>query len=164
MQLSTKGRYAVMAMADLAKHSEGSAIPLASIAERQQISLTYLEQLFMRMRRAGLVQSTRGPGGGYALARSAEAIAISEIMTAVDEPVKMTRCAGEMEPGCIGDHRCLTHDLWDALGDHILSFLGGVTLGDVIGNASAKQAALGAGVMKRTDNEREARARMASRQ
>lgn len=164
MQLSTKGRYAVMAMADLAKNSEGTAIPLASIAERQNISLTYLEQLFMKMRRAGLVTSTRGPGGGYTLARSSEAIPIAEIMTAVDEPVKMTRCAGEIETGCIGERRCLTHDLWDALGDHILSFLGGVTLADVLDNASAKQAAFGAGVVGQTDKDGAAHARMASRQ
>ena len=97
----------------------------------------------MKMRRAGLVESTRGPGGGYSLARAPEEIAIAQIMAAVDEPVKMTRCEGESDLGCIGDHRCLTHDLWDALGDHILAFLGGVTLADVVDNAAAKEAALG---------------------
>lgn len=162
MQLSTKGRYAVMAMADLAKHSADAATPLAVISERQQISLTYLEQLFMKMRRAGLVESTRGPGGGYSLARAAEEIAIAEIMTAVDEPVKMTRCEGELEVGCVGDHRCLTHDLWDALGDHILTFLGGVTLGDVVDNATAKQAALGLADAGKAGTERERRTTMAA--
>ena len=158
MQLSTKGRYAVMAMADLAKHAGDAATPLAVISDRQQISLTYLEQLFMKMRRAGLVESTRGPGGGYSLARAPEEIAIAEIMSAVDEPVKMTRCEGESDLGCIGDHRCLTHDLWDALGDHILSFLGGVTLGDVIDNATAKETALGIAGAGKARERREAMA------
>jgi len=141
MQLSTKGRYAVMALADLAKEGEGSVVPLARISERQNISLPYLEQLFLKMRRGGIVHSMRGPGGGYTLARAAEDIRIIEIMTAVDEPVKMTRCAGDAETGCVGDHRCLTHDLWDALGEQIISFLDGVSLGDVVDNARAKEAA-----------------------
>ena len=141
MQLSTKGRYAVMALADLAREGEGSVVPLATISERQNISLPYLEQLFLKMRRGGIVRSMRGPGGGYTLARAAEDIRIIEIMTAVDEPVKMTRCAGDAEIGCIGDHRCLTHDLWDALGEQIISFLDGVSLGDVVDNARAKEAA-----------------------
>lgn len=143
MQLSTKGRYAVMAMADLGLHGPGSTVPLAEISKGQQISQTYLEQLFLKLRRAGLVSSVRGPGGGYLLAREAGAITISEIMAAVDEPVKMTRCAGEDERGCVGDNRCITHDLWDALGDQIVAFLNRVTLDDVIGNALAKEQVIG---------------------
>ena len=130
-----------MALADLAKEGKGSIVPLATISDRQNISLHYLEQLFLKMRRSGIVLSMRGPGGGYALARAAEDIRISEIMMAVDEPVKMTRCAGDPEIGCVGDHRCLTHDLWDALGEQIITFLDGVSLGDVVDNALAKEAA-----------------------
>ena len=146
MELNTKGRYAVMAMADLAKHADaaratqseaaqGDATPLSGIAERQQISLPYLEQLFQRLRKAGLVESVRGRAGGYGLASPASAIRISVILAAVEEPVKMTRCQGDGgrgEPGCVGHERCLTHDLWSALGDHIASFLDGVTLQDVL--------------------------------
>lgn len=144
MELNTKGRYAVMAMADLAKQTGGlaapvtpasavpaSAIPLSEIAERQQISLPYLEQLFQRLRKAGLVESVRGRTGGYALARPASGIAIAAILAAVEEPVKMTRCQGG-EAGCVGHERCLTHDLWRALGDHIATFLDDVTLQDVL--------------------------------
>ena len=139
MQLSSKGRYAVMAMADLARYSQGSAVPVVAIAERQELSSTYLEQLFSKLRRAGLVDSTRGPGGGYQLASQPHGITISDIMQAVEEPLKMTRCQLEHSGGCVGDSRCLTHDLWDALGDHIAGFLGNVTLGDVIDNTSAKE-------------------------
>ncbi|MDA7948609.1 MAG: Rrf2 family transcriptional regulator [Hyphomicrobiaceae bacterium] len=141
MQLSSKGRYAVMAMADLARHSNGNAVPLAAISGRQQLSLAYLEQLFVKLRRAGLVESMRGPGGGYRLARDAHEISISAIMEAVEEPVKMTRCHVEDKGGCVGDSRCLTHDLWRALGNHIVVFLGGVSLGDVIDNATAREMA-----------------------
>lgn len=146
MQLSTKGRYAVMAMADLARHSNGDAVPLSAIAERQDLSLTYLEQLFQKLRRAALVEATRGPGGGYRLAREAREIAISTIMEAVEEPVRMTRCHLEDTGGCVGDSRCLTHDLWRALGDHIHGFLAGVSLGDVVDNAQAKETAVKARV------------------
>ena len=128
-----------MAMADLARHSEGNAVPLSAISGRQQLSLAYLEQLFVKLRRSGLVESTRGPGGGYQLSSSAHEITISAIMEAVEEPVKMTRCHVQEVGGCVGDSRCLTHDLWRALGDHIVVFLGGVTLGDVIDNATAKE-------------------------
>ncbi|MGD9866620.1 MAG: Rrf2 family transcriptional regulator [Hyphomicrobiales bacterium] len=137
MQLSTKGRYAVMALADLAM--QGGTVPLAAISERQEISLPYLEQIFLKLRRAGLVDSLRGPGGGYTLARPCAEITIAEVMSAVDEPVKMTRCAAE-DTGCIGDHRCLTHDLWRALGDHIVAFLDRTTLADLVDNATARTA------------------------
>lgn len=139
MQLSTKGRYAVMAMADLALYSQGKVVPIGAIAERQHLSPTYLEQLFAKLRRAGLVEATRGPGGGYRLTGEPHALQISSIMKAVEEPVRMTRCHVEETGGCVGDSRCLTHDLWRALGDHISEFLGSVTLGDVVANARAKK-------------------------
>ena len=133
MRLSTKGRYAVMAMADLAKRGEGArAVTLAEIAQRQDISLPYLEQLFARLRRGGLVKSVRGPGGGYRLARAAGETAVSEIVTAVDEPLEAVRCTSG-SAGCMpGGARCLTHDLWDDLGRHIHDYLASVTLEDVI--------------------------------
>ena len=121
-----------MAMADIAKFGRGRNMPLAEIAERQQISLSYLEQLFVKLRRAGLAQSARGPGGGYVLARSAEDITISQIINAVGEPLKITRCSGEEREGCVGGENCLTHGLWRALGAHILQFLEKVSLEDVI--------------------------------
>ena len=134
MQLSTKGRYAVMAMADLAGQSVRPAVSLAEIAERQQLSLAYLEQLFARLRRRGLVTSIRGPGGGYRLTKPADQTSVAEVVTAVDEPLRATRCAGHgSTKGCMkAGARCLTHDLWAALGDHIHSFLAGVSLEDVI--------------------------------
>ena len=134
MKLNTKGRYAVMAMADIAKCGQGKAIPMAQIAERQHISLAYLEQLFSKLRRANLVTSMRGPGGGYVLSRPADQMFIGEIMQAVGEPVKMTRCNQESgeRTGCIGGEDCITHNLWNALGDHIYSFLSSVSLQDVL--------------------------------
>jgi Rrf2 family iron-sulfur cluster assembly transcriptional regulator len=133
MRLSTKGRYAVMAMADLAKRGQGErAVTLADIAHRQDISLPYLEQLFARLRRSGLVKSVRGPGGGYRLARAAGETAVADIVTAVDEPLEAVRC-GSGPIGCMpGGARCLTHDLWDDLGRHIHDYLASVTLEDVI--------------------------------
>lgn len=139
MRLGTKGRYAVMAMADIARHGsadgeKGSAVCLADIAERQEISLAYLEQLFVRLRRAGLVSSVRGPGGGYRLARPAEAMSVAAVVQAVDEPLHATRCDAKGEIGCLaGGERCATHHLWEALGEEIEHFLGGVTLADVVG-------------------------------
>lgn len=135
MRLSSKGRYAVMAMADLARHSADPgvrAVALADIARRQDLSLAYLEQLFTRLRREGLVVSHRGPGGGYRLARDARELAVADIVTAVDEPLEAVRCKSK-STGCMpGGERCLTHDLWEALGDRIHSFLAGVSLDDVI--------------------------------
>ncbi|MGJ3230267.1 MAG: Rrf2 family transcriptional regulator [Oceanicaulis sp.] len=132
MKLSTKGRYAVMAMADLARSSKERPAPLGDIASRQEISLSYLEQLFAKLRRAGIVKSVRGPGGGYRLARAARDTRIADIMLAVEEPVDVTRCQHK-PAGCMeGGARCITHDLWDELGRHIHLFLNGVTLEDVI--------------------------------
>jgi Rrf2 family protein len=108
-------------------------VPLSAISERQRISLAYLEQLFVKLRRAGLVQSERGRTGGYRLGRPADRISVAEIMRAVEEGVRMTRCAGEEAPPCIPGNRCLTHGLWDALGEQITWFLESVTLEEVIG-------------------------------
>src|SRR5262245_26337189 len=132
MRLSTKGRYAVMAMVDLAKHSRGQPVSLAEIAERQEISLSYLEQLFARLRKGGLVNSMRGPGGGYRLAHSAAETRISDIILAVDEPIRATRCTPGAPIGCRGNRtRCSTHDLWEELGNQIHLFLSSVSLEDV---------------------------------
>ncbi|MFN4297062.1 MAG: Rrf2 family transcriptional regulator [Brevundimonas sp.] len=134
MRLSTKGRYAVMAMADLARHGRERAVSLAEIAARQEISLSYLEQLFARLRRAGLVKSVRGPGGGYRLSSASSEIMVSDIVLAVDEPIRATRCAVQGSPkGCmIGGERCITHDLWAGLGDEIHRYLSSVSLEDVV--------------------------------
>ena len=134
MRLSTKGRYAVMAMADLARRQDEPcrAVALADIASRQEISLSYLEQLFARLRRKGLVQSARGPGGGYRLSRAAEATTIAEIVLAVDEPLHATRCAAKGKGCMLKGERCLTHDLWEDLGTRIEDYLASVSLADVI--------------------------------
>ena len=135
MRLSTKGRYAVMAMADLARREGDAAraVALADIAERQEISLSYLEQLFARLRRKGLVKSARGPGGGYRLARTADDTSIADIVHAVDEPLRATRCE-KVGPGCmVRGERCLTHDLWEDLGDRIVDYLASVSLAEVVG-------------------------------
>jgi Rrf2 family iron-sulfur cluster assembly transcriptional regulator len=132
VKLSTKGRYAVMAMADLAHHSKGKPIPLAEVADRQEISLSYLEQLFGKLRKGGLVSSVRGPGGGYRLARSPDEMRVADIIMAVDEPIKATRCTPGSPTGCHSDRgRCLTHDLWEELGNQIYLYLNSVSLGDV---------------------------------
>jgi Rrf2 family iron-sulfur cluster assembly transcriptional regulator len=146
MRLSTKGRYAVMAMADLARNgrgegAEGRAVSLAEIATRQEISLSYLEQLFARLRKSGLVRSVRGPGGGYRLAKAAGDTVVSEIVLAVDEPIRATRCAAHSSPkGCMlaGD-RCITHHLWEDLGDEIHRYLSSVSLEDVILNRTSRR-------------------------
>jgi Rrf2 family iron-sulfur cluster assembly transcriptional regulator len=122
-----------MAMADLASHSIGKPISLAEIAERQEISLSYLEQLFSKLRRAALVKSVRGPGGGYLLGSAADKIRIFDIILAVDEPVKTTRCNPMSPTGCHGElGRCTTHDLWEGLGNQIRLFLSAITLEDVL--------------------------------
>jgi len=132
LKLSTKGRYAVMAMADLAHHSRGKPVALAEVAERQEISLSYLEQLFGKLRRSGLVASVRGPGGGYLLAHEPADMRISDIIMAVDEPIKATRCTAGSPRGCHSHKgRCLTHDLWEELGNQIYTYLRSVTLADI---------------------------------
>jgi Rrf2 family protein len=140
VELNTRGRYAVTAMADLAKHGADGALALSMIAGRQQTSLAYLEQLFLKLRRAGLVESARGRLGGYRLSRPASAISVAEIMAAVEEDIRMTRCGGEAAKPCMPGQRCLTHGLWDALGEQIAAFLESVTLQEVIdGIPAAKQ-------------------------
>ena len=140
MRLSTKGRYAVMAMADLARNGQADgvvrAVSLAEIATRQEISLSYLEQLFAWLRKGGLVQSVRGPGGGYLLAKGAHETVVAEIVLAVDEPIRATRCIGHSSPkGCMmAGERCITHNLWEDLGDEIHRYLAGVSLEDVVMN------------------------------
>ena len=137
MRLGARGRYAVMAMTDLAAREgslgEGRAVALADIAARQEISLSYLEQLFSRLRRRGLVVSARGPGGGYRLAKTASETLISEIVLAVDEPLRATRCSVKAQRGCMSKgERCMTHDLWDEMGRQIHGYLASVSLADVL--------------------------------
>jgi Rrf2 family iron-sulfur cluster assembly transcriptional regulator len=144
VELNTRGRYAVTAMVDLARYGAGGgaggALALSTIAERQQISLSYLEQLFLKLRRAGLVESARGRSGGYRLGRPASTITVGEVMAAVEEDIRMTRCNGAADKPCIPGQRCLTHGLWDALGDQIAVFLHSVTLQEVVdGIPTAKQ-------------------------
>jgi Rrf2 family iron-sulfur cluster assembly transcriptional regulator len=130
MRLSTKGRYAVTAMIDLALHNDVGPVALTDIADTQKISVSYLEQLFARLRKNGLVTGMRGPGGGYRLARPAAEITVAEIITAVDEPIDMTRCAGKED--CQDGEKCLTHELWVDLSKQLYDFLHGITLGQVV--------------------------------
>ena len=130
MRLTTKGRYAVTAMLDLALRYDKGAVTLADIAKRQGISLSYLEQLFAKLRRSGLVDSVRGPGGGYNLALEPSKISVAEIIVAINENIDATRCGGEKN--CHGDEKCLTHQLWEDLSTRIYEFLSGITLGDLV--------------------------------
>ncbi|MET0345709.1 MAG: Fe-S cluster assembly transcriptional regulator IscR [Casimicrobiaceae bacterium] len=130
MRLTTKGRFAVTAMIDVAMHGSHGPVTLAAVSERQRISLSYLEQLFGKLRRHGLVDSVRGPGGGYNLARGAEAVSVADVIVAVDEPIDQTQCGGR--ENCLDDRRCMTHELWAALNAHIFSFLSSVTLADLV--------------------------------
>jgi Rrf2 family iron-sulfur cluster assembly transcriptional regulator len=130
MRLTTKGRFAVTAMIDLALREHSGPVALAAISGRQQISLSYLEQLFGKLRRHELVESTRGPGGGYSLGRKAEEITVADIIVAVDEPIDATQCGGQ--ENCRDDRRCMTHELWAGLNAHIFSFLRSVTLAELV--------------------------------
>ncbi|GGF73740.1 MULTISPECIES: Rrf2 family transcriptional regulator [Terasakiella] len=133
MKLSTKGRYAVMAMVDLACNSKGTPVSLADIAERQEISLSYLEQLFGKLRKGDLVKSVRGPGGGYLLSRDCSEVRVSDIIISVDEPITATRCTPGNPNGCRENKsRCLTHDLWTELGNQIYLYLSSVSLEDIV--------------------------------
>ncbi|MGL9735022.1 MAG: Fe-S cluster assembly transcriptional regulator IscR [Symbiopectobacterium sp.] len=132
MRLTSKGRYAVTAMLDVALHSKEGPVPLADISERQGISLSYLEQLFSRLRKNGLVTSVRGPGGGYLLGKNANEIVVGAVISAVDESVDATRCQGR--EGCQGGDRCLTHTLWRDLSDRITDFLNNITLEELVNN------------------------------
>lgn len=126
MRLTTKGRFAVTAMVDLAARQADGPVTLAGIAERQKISLSYLEQLFGKLRRHKLVSSVRGPGGGYRLARTMDSVTVADIIVAVDEPLDATQCGGK--ENCHDDHRCLTHDLWANLNKRMYAYLDSVTL------------------------------------
>jgi Rrf2 family iron-sulfur cluster assembly transcriptional regulator len=130
MRLTTKGRFAVTAMIDIAMHSTKGPATLAGVSERQRISLSYLEQLFGKLRRHGLVESVRGPGGGYHLARPGENISVADIILAVDEPIDATQCGGQ--ENCQEDRRCMTHDLWAGLNAHIFDYLRSVTLAELV--------------------------------
>lgn len=132
MKLSTKGRYAVMAMVDLAHHGRKSPVSVNDISVRQGLPVNYLEQLFVKLRRQGLVESTRGQSGGYQLKNDPHNINVLDIMRAVDEPLHATRCDPTQSLGCQGGpRRCLTHNLWNGLSDHITSYLASKTLADI---------------------------------
>ncbi|WP_295801609.1 Fe-S cluster assembly transcriptional regulator IscR [uncultured Microbulbifer sp.] len=139
MRLTTKGRYAVTAMLDLALHAERGPISLADISKRQEISLSYLEQLFSRLRQSGLVSSVRGPGGGYRLASPAADICVAEIIDAVNESVDATSCGGNSD--CSGGEQCLTHYLWMDLSRQIHGFLNGISLADLVRRAEVQEVA-----------------------
>lgn len=146
MLLGTKSRYAVMAMVELAGRDVGKPVTLAELAQTQEITLPYLEQIFSKLKQAGLVKSVRGPGGGYVLARPAADVPISDIVGAVDESLKMTRCeknndkTGHSANGCMSTGaRCLTHDLWDGLGQQIYNYLNAISLADVRGRKVNKK-------------------------
>jgi Rrf2 family transcriptional regulator, iron-sulfur cluster assembly transcription factor len=130
MRLTTKGRFAVTAMIDVAMHGTKGPVTLAAVSERQKISLSYLEQLFGKLRRHGLVESVRGPGGGYNLARPSDSVSVAEVILAVDEPIDATQCAGR--ENCLDDRRCMTHELWAGLNAHIMEFLRAATLGELV--------------------------------
>ncbi len=139
MKLTTKGRYAVTAMLDLALRYDKGAVTLADIARRQGISLSYLEQLFAKLRRSGLVDSVRGPGGGYTLAMEPSKVSVAEIIVAINENIDATRCGGEKN--CHGDETCLTHQLWEDLSVRIHEFLNGITLGDLVNKPHVQEIA-----------------------
>jgi len=139
MKLTTRGRYAVTAMLDLALYEQQGPISLADISERQEISLSYLEQLFSRLRRGKLVESTRGPGGGYRIAQPLEQVSIADIVRAVNESVDTTQCGGRKN--CHPHGRCLTHDLWEGLSEQIDTFLSGISLQDLIDREQVQQVA-----------------------
>lgn len=140
MRLTTKGRFAVTAMVDLAMRQTRGPVTLAAISERQHISLSYLEQLFGKLRRRKLVSSVRGPGGGYNLAQPAASVTVADIVTAVDEPLDATQCGGK--ENCADDKRCMTHDLWATLNAKMHEYLSSVSLADLVEHQSGKHVAV----------------------
>jgi Rrf2 family transcriptional regulator, iron-sulfur cluster assembly transcription factor len=140
MRLTTKGRFAVTAMVDLAMRQARGPVTLAAISERQHISLSYLEQLFGKLRRHKLVNSVRGPGGGYNLAQPMQDISVADIICAVDEPLDATQCGGK--ENCLDDKRCMTHDLWATLNAKMYDYLSSVTLADLVAHQSGKHVAV----------------------
>jgi len=149
MRLTTKGRFAVTAMIDLAMHHGDGPVTLAEISGRQKISLSYLEQLFGKLRRHGLVESVRGPGGGYVLAKDMGGMTVTEIILAVDEPIDATQCGGK--ENCHDDRKCLTHDLWASLNQRIFDYLGGVTVKQLVDAHNAKETTRQSGVSQVRD-------------
>jgi Rrf2 family iron-sulfur cluster assembly transcriptional regulator len=149
MRLTTKGRFAVTAMIDLALHHGSGPVTLAEISGRQKISLSYLEQLFGKLRRHQLVESVRGPGGGYCLAKDMGQVTVTDIILAVDEPIDATQCGGK--ENCHDDQKCLTHDLWAALNQRIFDYLGAVSLRQLVDSQKAKEAAKQSGVSQVRD-------------
>ena len=137
MRLNTKGRFAVTAIVDLAMQRGSGPVTLAEISQRQKISLSYLEQLFSKLRRRALVDSVRGPGGGYRLARDMGQVSVADIILAVDEPIDSTQCGGK--ENCKDGEKCLTHDLWADLNQHIVDYLGAMTLKQLVDEQKAKQ-------------------------
>src|SRR5688572_19113323 len=138
MRLTTKGRFAVTAMVDLALRDSAGPVTLAEISSRQKISLSYLEQLFGKLRRHALVDSVRGPGGGYRLGRDIAGITVADIILAVDEPIDATQCAGK--ENCRDEQKCLTHDLWATLNDRIFGYLESVTLRQLVDSHRSREA------------------------
>lgn len=149
MRLTTKGRFAVTAMIDLALHHGSGPVTLAEISGRQKISLSYLEQLFGKLRRHHLVESVRGPGGGYCLARDLGEVSVADIILAVDEPIDATQCGGE--ENCKEGEKCLTHDLWAALNERIFDYLGSVSLRQLVDSQKVKQTVKDSGVAQVQD-------------
>ena len=146
MRLTTKGRFAVTAMLDVALHADNGPVALAGVSERQKISLSYLEQLFGKLRRNQLVESVRGPGGGYHLARAASTLTVADIIVAVEEPIDSRQCEGK--ENCAGDKRCMTHDLWESLNETVINHLAGVTLADLVEQQRNKSNPAAARVVK----------------
>ena len=139
MRLTTKGRFAVTAMIDLGLNGGEKPVTLSAISERQSISLSYFEQLFAKLRRHGIVESVRGPGGGYCLARNSTEITVADVIIAVDEPLDATQCGGR--ENCKSDHRCMTHDLWSTLNRKMLDYLASVNLAELVDKQRQRVAA-----------------------
>jgi Rrf2 family transcriptional regulator, iron-sulfur cluster assembly transcription factor len=153
MRLTTKGRFAVTAMIDLALNNGSQPVTLSEISERQKISLSYLEQLFGKLRRQELVSSVRGPGGGYNLAKPADQVSVADIITAVDEPIDATQCGGK--ENCKDEQKCITHDLWTDLNRHIFEYLRAVKLADLVSKQLKKSGDVA--VMQLHDNRQSAK-------
>ncbi len=160
MRLTTKGRFAVTAMIDLGLRHQHGPVTLAGISQRQRISLSYLEQLFGKLRRHALVESTRGPGGGYTLGRGAADISVADIIYAVDEPLDATQCRGK--ENCDNDQRCMTHDLWANLNRVMVDFLDSVSLHDLVEQQKQRMSQQGINLAQLHDNRRTARRPAAS--
>ncbi len=146
MRLTTKGRFAVTAMIDLALRGEDGPVALASVSDRQKISLSYLEQLFGKLRRYKLVDSVRGPGGGYCIARPLDQVTVADIIRAVDEQLDATQCGGR--ENCHDEHRCMTHDLWSTLNSKMYDYLSSVSLAELVNRQKLKLAGQGLTVLE----------------